>query len=280
MKKSHLKISFLTLILSLSSAPISLALEMPTKYEAVQGNSLEVNIPRGKHTYIEATFEGQSLLFQKQTDQFKAYLGINRLTEPGLKELKIMLFTPGIGSEYVTIPVNVKKTSFITQHFTLPKKTQKLFEKDYQTPTWEMIYTAMENPIIDPVWTDKFKLPTTGRITLGFGDKLYINKKYSGSHFGIDYANKKGTPIYATNSGTIKLASMTPAYGNVILIDHGLNIYSMYLHLDSFDVQAGDQVEQGDLIGKIGSTGLAEGPHLHFTMFVGKTVVNSDQWIN
>jgi murein DD-endopeptidase MepM/ murein hydrolase activator NlpD len=189
------------------------------------------------------------------------------------------LFTPGKSSQEFTIPVNVSKREFRTQYFSLPPATQKLFEQDYQTPTWNLIYGAMDNPAPEPLWTTKFKLPTTGRITLGFGDRLYINKKYSGSHFGIDYANKTGTPVYATNSGTVKLASMTPAYGNVIVIDHGLNIYSMYLHLDSFNVKAGDQVKQGNLIAKIGSTGLSNGPHLHFTMFVGHTIVDSDQWI-
>jgi len=276
MKKFSL---ILALIILLNTGTTVLALSFPSKYEVLQGNTLEIKIPREKATFISGNFSGESILFLKEENQFRGYLGINRTLAPSIKNLDISLFTPGKGSEKFVIPVTIQKKEFKIQSFTLPQKTQKLFEKDYQTPTWNAIYKSMENPATTQLWQDKFILPVVGRITLGFGDRLFINKKASGTHFGIDYANKTGTPIYAPNSGTVKLASYTPAYGNVIVIDHGLNIFSMYLHLDSYNVKAGDKVSQGQLIAKVGSTGLADGPHLHFTMFVNKTIVDPEQWI-
>ncbi len=268
----------LATIISLGTLP-ALADTIPVRYEVLKGNTLEIKIPRGNNTYIAGDFEGQSILFQKEKEYFTGFLGINRLSKTETKDLTISLFTPGIGSEKFSIPVTIQNRNFATKYFRLPTSTRKLFGKNYQDPTWNLIYGSMSDPVKEQLWNDAFIVPTTGKITLGFGDKLYINKKYSGSHFGIDYANKKDTPVYAANSGIVKLASNTPAYGNVIVIDHGLNIFSMYLHLNSLDVKAGDKITRGDLIGKMGSTGLSNGDHLHFTMFVDKTIVDPAQWI-
>jgi len=253
---------------------------LPAQYEVARGSALEIKIPRENSTYIEGNFDGQPIMFQKNQDNFTGFLGINRLSTYKTKNLDISLFTPGKGSEKISIPVKVQNRFFSTKYFSLPKAIRKLFGKDYQTPTWNLIYGAMASPATEQLWTDKFMLPTSGKITLGFGDKLFINKKYSGSHFGIDYANVKGTPVIATNTGIVKLAQMTPAYGNVVLIDHGLNIFSMYLHLDSISVNPGDNVTRGQEIAKMGRTGLSAGTHLHFTMFVDKTIVDPDQWLN
>jgi len=117
-----------------------------------------------------------------------------------------------------------------------------------------------------------------GETTLGFGDKLYINGKYSGSHFGHDWANVEGTDVIAANTGIVTLAEWTDSYGYTIVIDHGLNVFSMYLHMSALKTEAGNVVDQGELIGLIGSTGVATGPHLHYTQFIGEVIVDSAEW--
>lgn len=281
MKKLHIVRALVSLLSIFSlGCPPTFAAALLSQYEVVRGNALEIKIPRDNSTYIEGNFDGQSILFEKDKVFFKGFLGINRLSIPGTKDLNISLFTPGQGSEKFAIPVTIQKRNFAAKYFNLSKSIRKLFGKNYQDPTWSLIYNSMSNQVKEKLWKDTFIMPTTGKTTLGFGDRLYINKKYSGSHFGIDYANKKGTPVYAANSGIVKLAGVTPAYGNVVVIDHGLNIFSMYLHLDSISVQAGDQINRGDEIAKMGNSGLAAGTHLHFTMFVDKTIVDPDQWID
>jgi murein DD-endopeptidase MepM/ murein hydrolase activator NlpD len=74
------------------------------------------------------------------------------------------------------------------------------------------------------------------------------------------------------------MAAETPTYGNTIIIDHGQNIFTMYLHLSEMEVSPEDSVNKGDLIGLMGSTGVATGPHLHFTHFVGDIIVSSEPW--
>ncbi len=270
---------FFSLCLCFFGSTLANAGQFPQALEVEQGQALEIRIPRGKATYIKATFEQQELLLTKEKQQFRGYLGVHRQSETGEKKLQISLFVPGQGFEEYSIPVTIKKRNYAVESFYLPKSKIQLFGKNSQNPTWDAIYAAMENPEIAPLWTESFAVPANGEITLGFGDLLYINKKYSGSHFGVDYANKVGTPIYATNNGIVKLAAFTPAYGNVILIDHGLNVFSMYLHLDKLIAKGGDQVQKGDLIATMGKTGIATGPHLHFTMFVGKIIVDSEPWM-
>lgn len=97
----------------------------------------------------------------------------------------------------------------------------------------------------------------------------------SGWHNGVDFANNRGTPIYATRSGTVtKAVSLTYSYGNHVVINHGDGFSSLYAHLDYYVVSAGQYVSQGQLIGYMGSTGNSTGNHLHFTIFYNGSDVN------
>jgi len=114
------------------------------------------------------------------------------------------------------------------------------------------------------------------RISSGFSLRRYhpIQKRYK-PHYGVDYAAPTGTPIYAIGSGTLKRVATNNSSGNHILITHSNGYESGYLHMSRFakGIRSGRKVEQGDLIGYVGSTGLATGPHLCFRMkFHGKPV--------
>lgn len=209
---------------------------------------------------------------------YRAFLGIHRLSDLGNKNLQLT-FTDSTGKTHTENTIlNITKSHYPSQHFDLVEERDKLFEKDYQDRTWELINAAKANPHAEQLWSGPFITPTNGEITLGFGDKLYINDRYAGSHFGIDYANREGTPVYAANDGIIVMSSNTAAYGNTVVIDHGQNIFTMYLHLHELRSTLGSTVKKGDLIATMGSTGLATGPHLHFTQFVGDVVVSSAPW--
>lgn len=210
---------------------------------------------------------------------YKAYAGINRLVAPGIKTLEVTISSPFYDTENRQVGINVLQRPVPVVKFSLPKEKTDLFADDAQEKTWNAIYASMANPSNIQLWEGEFRIPTSGEITLGFGDKLYINGAYSGSHFGIDYANKGGTEIYAANSGKIVLAEYTPSFGNTVVIDHGLNIFTMYLHMSELKTTENDNVKKGDLIGLMGSTGISSGDHLHYTHFIGDVIVDPDQWI-
>ncbi len=106
-------------------------------------------------------------------------------------------------------------------------------------------------------------------------DDQVIDHQY---HLGYDLASVKQTPILAAQTGTVAAAVDLGIYGNVVLIDHGLGLSSLYAHLSSTSVEAGDAVEVGQPVGRSGQTGLASGDHLHFSVLVGGEHVDPIEW--
>jgi murein DD-endopeptidase MepM/ murein hydrolase activator NlpD len=117
--------------------------------------------------------------------------------------------------------------------------------------------------------------PAPGKITSPFGDGR--------NHPGIDIDGVTGDPVTAAAAGTVLLAGMAPAgysgYGNVVMIDHGNGIATLYAHLSRVDVALGQAVEQGQLLGAIGSTGLSSGDHLHFEVREAGKPVDPILWL-
>lgn len=93
-------------------------------------------------------------------------------------------------------------------------------------------------------------------------------------HQGLDISADAGSPVYATADGTVTTAKREGAYGNLITIDHGYGLETRYGHLSRYDVKAGAKVKRGDVIGRVGSTGRATGPHLHYEVRVNGRLLN------
>jgi hypothetical protein len=117
-------------------------------------------------------------------------------------------------------------------------------------------------------WRQRFVWPVTGRISGVFGSQRIYAGEPGAPHGGVDVARPAGTPIVAPADGVVILAAEAPftLEGNLLMIDHGMGLNSAMLHLSRIDVRAGDQVKRGQLIGAIGATGRATGPHLHWGM--------------
>jgi len=98
-------------------------------------------------------------------------------------------------------------------------------------------------------------------------------------HSGLDLASPEGTPIHATNDGTVVLARELPISGNVVAIDHGDGVVSLYFHQSKILVHDGESVKRGDIIGRVGTTGLSTGPHLHWEMRVDGVPTNPLAWV-
>jgi len=98
------------------------------------------------------------------------------------------------------------------------------------------------------------------------------------THLGFDLASFAGTPVVASNRGKVLYAQELGIYGNCVIIDHGMGVQSLYGHLSSIEVKAGDMVEKQQTLGRSGMTGLAGGDHLHFTMLLNGRMVNPVEW--
>lgn len=132
------------------------------------------------------------------------------------------------------------------------------------------------------LWEGTFLRMTNGAPMALFGDKrsyMYNGKVVGESiHSGVDLASNARAPIEAANKGIVVFTGALGIYGNTVIIDHGLGMFSLYGHLSSIDTTAGKNVAKGEKIGLSGMSGLAGGDHLHFGIIVGGQFVNPQEW--
>jgi murein DD-endopeptidase MepM/ murein hydrolase activator NlpD len=129
-------------------------------------------------------------------------------------------------------------------------------------------------------WSEPLTLPVRGCMTSPFGVQRYLNGKPTGDfHAGIDQRSPAGTPIRAVDGGVVTLVGEWNLHGRTVGIDHGQGLESMYLHMSKFGVTEGATVKKGDVIGYVGSTGRATGPHLHWALYVNGVPVNPLDWV-
>jgi len=118
----------------------------------------------------------------------------------------------------------------------------------------------------NPLWSGNFQAPVKAAATDSFGTRRTFNGKLSSIHKGTDFRAPTGTPVLAGNSGTVILAQKLFYEGNCVMVDHGLGLISISMHLSRIDVKPGQQVTRGQQLGLSGATGRVTGPHLHWAI--------------
>jgi murein DD-endopeptidase MepM/ murein hydrolase activator NlpD len=149
--------------------------------------------------------------------------------------------------------------------------TEKLSEKVTVKPKDTVITRGIKNPISSGVAF--LSRPSRGVISSNFG------ARWGEVHHGIDIAANVGDPIGVAMDGKIKETSYSSVYGNMIVVDHGEGIETVYGHCSKVLVKAGDKVKRGDVIGRVGNTGRSTGPHVHFELRVNGTAINPNKYI-
>jgi murein DD-endopeptidase MepM/ murein hydrolase activator NlpD len=172
--------------------------------------------------------------------------------------------------------VSVKEKKYKEQHLTIKNKRKvNPNKKDLdriaqERPRKKKAKTTRTDtvPDVDFIW------PVSGRISSIFGLRRFFNEQERSPHNGLDIAAAEGTPVKATAKGTVIEAGDFFFSGNMIYIDHGQGIISLYAHLSRIDVKPGDVVDTGDIIGAVGQTGRVTGAHLHFAVFANQTLID------
>lgn len=122
-------------------------------------------------------------------------------------------------------------------------------------------------------------LPIAGTITSPFGTRVHPVFKTKTTHTGIDISAPKGTAINAADAGEILYTGWLRGYGQVVIVDHGANLTTVYAHMSKIETTEGAKVKRGQLIGRVGSTGVATGNHLHFETRVNGEAVNPMRYL-
>lgn len=138
---------------------------------------------------------------------------------------------------------------------------------------------SMQTP---KAWTVAFAKPleVASSISPFAQARFYKKGDIVNYHYGEDFVGRTGTPIRAVNDGTVVIAGMYPIRGGLVGVNHGAGIVSLYFHQSAILVKVGQQVKRGDVIGRVGSTGFATGPHLHLEMRVNGEATDPKQWFN
>jgi len=140
----------------------------------------------------------------------------------------------------------------------LDAETLKRIEADK-----ELKRQAFSHETPGPEWSGSFHTPINSAASEAFGTRRTFNGKPASIHRGLDYHAKEGTPILAANAGTVVLARQLFYEGNCVIIDHGQQFTTLYMHLSRIQVTEGEKIKEGQEIGLSGATGRATGPHLH-----------------
>lgn len=125
--------------------------------------------------------------------------------------------------------------------------------------------------------TGELQWPCQGNITSTFGNRYIFGS--SSFHAGLDIANDRGTALYAADSGYVTFVDYKGSYGNMVIIDHGNGMETVYAHCDTTSVSVGQGVEQGQLVGTMGTSGRATGNHCHFEVRLDGTAVNPQEYL-
>lgn len=179
------------------------------------------------------------------------------------------------------IEINVLDKQFPKQYLSVSSSTNSLRTDENYESDAKYIDEARSNTDKNKLWEGHFIQPVEGIITTKYSAIRYVNDSAEPYvHSGIDIAAPTGTPLVADNNGKIVLAMELIISGNTVIIDHGMGIFSSYLHLDSMDVKKGQIVKKGEKIGTVGSTGFSTGPHLHWTIHNNGVNVNPQFFID
>lgn len=154
--------------------------------------------------------------------------------------------------------------------------------RELRAATETRVRELCRESIPQPLWQGAFlRLPNSAPLS-GFADRrsyLYEGKLIDRqTHLGFDLASLRASPVPAANTGRVVFAGPLGIYGNTVILDHGLDLFSLYGHLSTLAVTAGAQVARGDTIGNTGDTGLAAGDHLHFSIMIHGVHVDPVEW--
>ena len=154
--------------------------------------------------------------------------------------------------------------------------------RNLRQANYQKIGAACQNPAQKILWKGAFlRLPKSATRAQYADHRTYY---YDGQqidkqvHLGIDLASLSNSKVPAGNAGVVVFAQSLGIYGNTVILDHGFGLFSMYSHLSQIAVNPGDVVSRGDQLGRTGSTGMAGGDHLHFSMLIDGIFVNPVEW--
>lgn len=221
---------------------------------------------------LEGSVGGRPVTFFAYAGGHAAVVGFDVETPRGDLTWRVGVVDGAGASRTASGKIRVLRRDFSVQRLTLP---QGMVDLDPETERraideGERLKSLYRTVTPERLWRGRFVRPVGGTEPgTGFGSRRIINGKPRAPHTGIDYSAERGTPVVAVNDGRVALVADFFFPGRLVVLDHGLGLYTLYFHLDVVTAEQGQRVSRGHPIGTVGSTGRATGPHLHFGALAG-----------
>jgi len=235
---------------------------------AVQGEAVQIQLPPEPGLIaVEAVWNDHRVPFVKSDAGWFTVIGVDLDMAPGEHVAKLSFaYADGRERERAET-VNVQSKEFPTTRLTVEPKYVELSPENQARATREREEIDAIYATLTPTayWRESYRVPIPG--TTGgrnFGNRRVFNDQPRAPHSGADLKATTGTEIHAANRGRVVLAKDLFYSGNAVFIDHGLGVFTVYLHLSEILVEPGSIVEPGQIVGLAGATGRVTGPHLHW----------------
>ena len=265
---------FLTAVLTLMMSAYSYAFNIElTPEEVVPGDVFLLRMQAEGNASAEAEFIDTTINFHPAPDnRLVALVPVDINTTPQKYTVRVTY-----GGERRTLTVAVRPHEFKTIKLTLPEGKVTLSPENQKRAAREATRLRSIWPQnTSKLWEGRFVIPTGTEISTAFGVRRIMNEKRTSVHRGIDLRGKTGAPVRAINSGRVILTDDLFFGGNTLIIDHGMGLYSVYMHLSKFNMSKGKKVSKDHVIGFVGSSGRATGPHLHMSVKLNGVSVNPE----
>ncbi|MCM2250097.1 MAG: peptidoglycan DD-metalloendopeptidase family protein [Geothrix sp.] len=250
-----------------SPLPGAEAPALPFKPSPVPGGVAVVALP-GREAPSRATYRGEPVLLRRSAKGWVAVVGIPLNAKPGQGAVEV---------DGRAVPFAIRPKRYPEQHVRLENQRQV-------TPNPEdEARIARELALMGPAWKARpeglaaalvLRQPTPGGLTASFGMRRIFNGEPRSPHSGLDIRAPQGQAVRAPAAGVVVLTGDFFYSGNAVFLAHGEGVVSLLCHLSKITVQQGQRVQAGDLIGEVGMTGRATGPHLHWSLSLNNARVD------
>jgi murein DD-endopeptidase MepM/ murein hydrolase activator NlpD len=269
-------IRFIAFCATLSLAPLGLAAPVQTPEVTLTPAIIEVGSPELIRVRVPATttlsgeWLNQKFQFFRGRDKqaWYALAGVDVKAQTGPSTLKISARMASGAPLDLSRGVEILPAHYRISTLTVAPKfvepgPDELTQIKAEVELKRKVFAASA---AEPLWSGDFRAPVHAAPTDSFGTRRTFNGELASVHEGMDFRAATGTPVRAGNGGVVVLARPLYYEGNCVVIDHGLGLFTISMHLSRIDVHEGEHVAAGQLIGLSGATGRVTGPHLHWAV--------------
>jgi murein DD-endopeptidase MepM/ murein hydrolase activator NlpD len=236
----------------------------------VAGSPVLIRVDAPATSKIDGEWLQRPLAFFRAGDgrAWFALAGVDVEATAGPSTLRISVALDNGAVRDLTRTVDIHPAAYRTESIAVSPKfvepsPEALKQIEAEGKLKEKVFSASS---AEPLWTASFRAPVTAAATDSFGVRRMFNGKLASIHKGMDFRARMGTPVHAGNNGVVLLARPLYYEGNCVIIDHGLGLFTVSMHLSQIKVHEGQRVAQGALLGMSGATGRVTGPHLHWAV--------------